>query len=64
MKQASDEKEETYEHVLQQCLENLDHRIGKYQNELVNLTCRCVSLTTIVEEAIDPIVNRHGIEYY
>ena len=64
MKQASDDTEETYEHVLRQRLENMDHRIGKYQNELVNLTCRCVSLTTIIEEAIDSIVNRHGIEYY
>ena len=64
MKLASDDKEVTYENVLQQRLGNLDHRMGKYQNELDNLKCQCVDLTVIIEEAIDSIVNRHGIEYY
>ena len=55
MNQASDDKEETYENVLLQRLENLDHRIGKYQNEIDNLTCRCVSLTTVIDMELNII---------
>ena len=64
MKQTSENKEDTCENVLRQRLENLDHKIGKYQNELENLKCQCAGLTTLIEEALDSIVNRHGIEFH